>query len=69
VIDGGKIKIIKNPSGGFELNGKDFKGKILCGFLNWLGHLMSDMVGSSGARGHVGKTGAGIPAPFYALTQ
>lgn len=69
VIDGGKIKIIKNPSGGFELKGKDFKGKILCGFLNWLGHLMSDMVGSSGARGHVGKTGAGIPAPFYALTQ
>ncbi|GEP79654.1 hypothetical protein I6J04_06755 [Staphylococcus carnosus] len=69
VIDNGKIKIIKNPNGKFELKGKDFKSKIVCGFLNWLGHLFSDVAGSSGTRGHANKIGAGVPAPFYALTQ
>ncbi|PNZ70602.1 hypothetical protein E2556_01340 [Staphylococcus croceilyticus] len=71
VVEQGKIKIIKNPQkeNKIELRGSDFLSKILCGVLNWLGHLMSDIGGSSGTRGHENKIGAGIPMPFYELTQ
>lgn len=69
VIDQGKIKIIKNKNGNFQLQGSNFFMKIISGILNWLGHLMSDMAGSSGTRGHKDKTGAGVPLPFYALLQ
>lgn len=76
VIDDGKIKIIKNKKfdvvkthNGIKVKGKGFLFKILCGAFNWLGHLVSDVAGSSGTRGHADKQGAGIPIPFYSLTQ
>ncbi|EHH2448990.1 hypothetical protein MPV89_000999 [Vibrio vulnificus] len=46
-----------------ELKGGNFIAKVFSGFANWLGHLFSDMAGSSGASGR----GAGIPIPFYNL--
>ncbi|MBD5167005.1 MAG: hypothetical protein HDT12_04435 [Helicobacter sp.] len=49
----------------FELQGGNFIAKVFCGFANWLGHLMSDWTGSSGAQGR----GSGIPIPFYNLFQ
>lgn len=49
----------------FDLRGSNFVSKIFCGFYNWLGHLFSDMGGSSGASGR----GSGIPIPFYSLLQ
>src|SRR5699024_6783352 len=76
VVDNGKITTHitpkfegKNGKKNFELQGHTFIAKILCGVVNWLGHLMSDLVGSSGTRGHENKKGAGIPMPFYGLTQ
>ena len=48
-----------------ELRGSNLVSKIFCGFYNWLGHLFSDMGGSSGASGR----GSGIPIPFYSLLQ
>ncbi|MCM3740977.1 hypothetical protein M3210_11895 [Oceanobacillus luteolus] len=54
----------------FELRGGNFMAKLFAGFANWLGHLMSDIAGSSGTRGHMdGRRGAGIPLPFYSLLQ
>lgn len=54
----------------FELRGDNFLAKLYCGFTNWVGHLMSDVAGSSGTRGHMdGRRGAGIPLPFYSLLQ
>ncbi len=54
----------------FELRGGNFLAKLYAGFANWLGHLMSDIAGSSGTRGHMdGRRGAGIPIPFYSLFQ
>lgn len=47
----------------FELQGGDFISKIFCGFTNWIGHLMSDVAGSSGAT----TRGSGIVMPFYEL--
>lgn len=50
------------------MQGTNFESKIFCGICNWLGHLVSDLVGSSSTR-RVGKTGrgAGLPMPFYEL--
>ena len=60
-VSNGRLITIKTDT--FELQGGNFIAKIFCGFCNWLGHLMSDWVGSSGAIGR----GSGIPIPFYEL--
>lgn len=49
----------------FELKGNNFPAKVFAGFCNWLGHIASDMAGSSGSKGR----GAGVPIPFYSLLQ
>lgn len=58
----------KEPKNIPYIHGYDFKSKIFCGFVNWIGHLISDVVGSSSTR-KVGKTGrgAGIAMPFYEI--
>lgn len=50
------------------MQGTRFESKIFCGICNWLGHLASDLCGSSSTR-RAGKTGrgAGLPMPFYGL--
>lgn len=50
------------------MQGSNFESKIFCGICNWLGHLASDLCGSSSTR-RSGKTGrgAGLPMPFYDL--
>lgn len=52
------------------MQGSDVPSMIFCGFINWLGHILSDIAGSSSTR-REGKTGrgAGIPIPFYELFQ
>ena len=50
----------------FELIGTNPISKLFCGIANWFGHLMSDVAGSSGSRGEVGR-GGGLPMPFYEL--
>ncbi|OBU03946.1 hypothetical protein AYY17_09420 [Morganella psychrotolerans] len=60
-ISDGRIITIDTET--HELNGGNFAAKVFSGFVNWLGHLFSDMAGSSGASGR----GAGIPIPFYNL--
>ncbi len=62
-VDSGKIISVDTKS--FELKGSNFAGKVYAGFVNWLGHLFSDMAGSSGAS----SRGSGIPIPFYSLFQ
>lgn len=58
-ISNGQIITIDTET--YELKGGNFIAKVFSGFANWLGHLFSDMAGSSGASGR----GAGIPIPFY----
>lgn len=62
-VDGGKL--ISIDTGTMELKGGNFIAKVFCGFVNWLGHLMSDVAGSNGAKGR----GTGIPIPFFELFQ
>lgn len=58
-VSEGQMMIVQTEN--FELQGGNLPAKIFCGFLNWLGHLMSDIAGSSGAVGR----GSGIVIPFY----
>lgn len=50
------------------MQGTNLLSMIFCGFVNWIGHLLSDIAGSSSTRkaGKIGR-GAGIPIPFYEL--
>ena len=48
----------------YELQGENYIAKLFCGVANWIGHVMSDVAGSSGSRGGVGR-GTGIVIPFY----
>ena len=50
------------------LQGSTLISRLFCGFVNWIGHLLSDMVGASSTR-QPEKTGrgAGIPMPFYEM--
>lgn len=45
----------------FELRGHNIPSKFFCAFVNWFGHLMSDVAGSSGGKGR----GTGLPSPFW----
>lgn len=58
-------KLISISTEHFELRGGTLAAKVFCGFANWLGHLFSDLAGSSGATGR----GSGIPIPFFGLLQ
>ena len=46
-----------------ELIGKDLRAKLVCGVINWVGHLISDMAGSSSSA-RKGNPGMGLPGPF-----
>lgn len=59
-IDNGYLITIDSES---NLQGSNFPSKLFAAFCNWIGHIMSDIAGSSGASGR----GAGIPIPFYEL--
>lgn len=48
-----------------ELQGHNLISKLFCGIVNWFGHIMSDVAGSSGASGR----GSGVVIPFYELFQ
>lgn len=60
-IADGKLVTINTDT--FELQGGSFLMRIMCGISNWLGHLLSDVAGSSGSHGR----GTGIVMPFYEL--
>ena len=64
-ITGGELIALQNADDTFELRGNDIPSKLFCAFVNWFGHLISDISGSSGSKGR----GMGIPSPFWAWTN
>jgi len=63
VTDGQLISLQKADEN-WELQGSNVPSKLFCGFVNWIGHLISDVSGSqSSAR--VGNRGMGIPSPLW----
>lgn len=65
-VSNGKLIVIQTET--FELMGGSLPAKLFCGFSNWLGHVMSDVAGSSGSRGNSGR-GTGVAIPFFELFQ
>lgn len=65
-ISDGKIITIDTEK--FELQGGNFTAKVFCGFVNWFGHIMSDLAGSNSSIAK-GNSGMGVPIPFFSLLQ
>lgn len=70
-IDKGKVihaEPLKKSGAIPYMVGTDLPSKLFCGFLNWIGHILSDMVGSSSTRKE-GKDarGMGVAIPFSEL--
>lgn len=66
--DGQIIRIDSNPQN-LGLYGNTLPAKLFCGFCNWIGHIMSDLAGSSGGRGNISGRGSGVSIPFMELFQ
>ena len=49
-------------------NWNSIPGKIFCGFVNWFGHIISDISGSPSSA-HKGNRGMGIPSPLWTWTN
>ncbi len=64
-VTDGELITLKNSEGNFELEGHNIPGKLFCGFVNWFGHIISDISGSSTSKGR----GMGIPSPIWAWTN
>lgn len=62
-LDNGRIIIFDTETS--TIKGNNFLAKLFCGFSNWLGHLISDLAGSSSSVGR----GSGIPMPLFELFQ
>lgn len=63
-VSDGRLITIDYANGDFELRGNNIPAKLICGFVNWFGHLVSDVSGSSKTV-KSGKRGMGLPSPFW----
>lgn len=64
-ISDGELISLQEANRKFELRGNNVPSKIFCAFANWIGHLISDMSGSSSSKGR----GMGIPSPLWSWTN
>ena len=64
-VSNGELISLEQADGSFELRGNSVPEKLLFAFVNWFGHLISDVSGSSGSKGR----GMGIPSPFWSWTN
>lgn len=63
-ITDGQLISLQQADEKWELQGGNIPSKLFCGFVNWFGHLVSDVSGSqSSAR--AGNRGMGIPSPLW----
>lgn len=62
--DGSLVRVLTDNDSSLSGDGNIIK-RIIEAIVNWFGHTMSDIAGASGSVGR----GAGLPAPFYSLTQ
>ena len=60
-VSDGMMISLQQADDKFELRGHNLPSKLFCAFANWLGHLISDVSGSSGSKGR----GMGIPSPLW----
>ncbi len=61
----GELRSIQEADGKFHLYGHDVPSKLFCAFVNWFGHILSDVSGSECGKGR----GLGIPSPIWCWTN
>lgn len=64
-VSNGEFISLMEADGKFILQGSNSISKLFCAFTNWIGHLISDVSGSSGSQGR----GMGIPSPLWTWTN
>lgn len=64
-ISNGELITLEKADNKFELRGNDVPSKVFCAFVNWFGHIVSDVSGSSGSS----TRGMGIPSPLWTWTN
>ena len=64
-VSNGERISLNNSDSKFELRGNNGVSKLFCGVANWIGHLTSDISGSSSSKGR----GMGIPSPIWAWSN
>lgn len=60
-----ELIVLQRADDGFELRGADVISKLFSAFVNWFGHIISDISGSSTSKGR----GMGIPSPLWSWTN
>lgn len=65
IISNSNIEMYTYGTTDFKLKGKNIVAKLFCGVTNWIGHILSDIAGSSGSK----ERGSGVSAPYYELLQ
>ena len=63
-ISDGQLIALQQANDNWELQGGNIPSKLFCGFVNWFGHLMSDVAGSNFSAKD-GNRGMGIPSPLW----
>lgn len=61
-VSGGKIYCTRTADGSVHLQGRTFQEKLFAAFVNWMGHCMSDVAGSSNSA-KIGHRGMGLAMP------
>ena len=63
-----RVEPVKTSNAIPYMQGTDTISRLFCGFINWIGHLLSDLVGSSSTRSpKKDGRGSGIAMPFYEM--
>lgn len=63
-VTNGQLISLQQADEDWALQGKNIPSKLFCGFVNWFGHLISDVSGSQSSA-KFGNRGMGIPSPLW----
>ena len=67
-VTDGQLISLQQADKMWELQGENIPSKLFCGFVNWIGHLISDVSGSQ-TSARAGNRGMGIPSPLWTWTN
>ena len=67
-VTDGQLVSLQQADEKWELRGGNIPSKLFCGFANWIGHLISDVSGSSPSAAK-GNRGTGLPSPLWTWTN
>ncbi|MEO3734092.1 hypothetical protein [Lactiplantibacillus plantarum] len=67
-VTDGQLVSLQQADEKWELRGGNIPSMLFCGFANWIGHLISDVSGSSSSAAK-GNRGTGLPSPLWTWTN